>query len=88
MFIVVALGTVGTTATAFAVTEDEEEEEETQESIETADEIVHGAFGLGSEGDVKFHQGLCAAGISTEALEENVEGGCAGLPPIIEENED
>ena len=71
--LIVALGTIGTTATAFA---------QTRQQIDTADEIVHGAVGLGSQTDVRFHQALCAAGISTTALEENVPGGCAGLPPI------
>lgn len=80
MLIIVALGTIGTTtATAFADTEDEEDDDDS--AIETADEAVHAVFGLGSEGDVKFHQGLCAAGISTEALDE--VGGCGALPPIV-----
>ena len=78
MFIVVALGTIGTTAIAFAETEDEEEE--TEDSIEIADEAVHESLGLGSEEDVLFHQGLCEVGITTEALEEI--GGCEALPPL------
>ena len=70
MLIIVALGTVGTTTvTAFADTDDDEEDDE-DSAIETADEAVHAIFGLGSEGDVLFHQGLCAGGISTEALDE------------------
>jgi hypothetical protein len=84
MLIIVALGTVGTTTvTAFADTDDEEDDEDS--AIETADEAVHGIFGLGTEGDVLFHQGLCAGGISTEALDE--VGGCEALPPIVGDDE-
>ena len=130
--IVVALGTIGTTATAFAQSEEEileqresntdvivqsteeddveeedaedgdaedgakeedgEEEpeidEEQQAAIEIADEAVHEAFPPEegeevSEEDVLFHQGLCAVGISTEALDEL--GGCEVLPPFGED---
>jgi hypothetical protein len=140
--LVVALGTIGTTATAFAQSEvetleqsesntdvidqstaevgaeeedgenDVEEESDAEESdaedgakeedgeeeseidediqaaIEIADEAVHEAFppeeGEGvSEVDVLFHQGLCAVGISTEALDEL--GGCEVLPPFGED---
>jgi hypothetical protein len=130
--IVVALGTIGTTATAFAQSEEEtleqresntdvvvqstqeegvveedgennveeanvkeedgEEEpeidEEQQEAIEIADQAVHEAFPPEagqevSEEDVLFHQGLCAVGISTEALDEL--GGCEVLPPFGED---
>ena len=78
MLIIVALGTIGTTtATAFADIDDEEDDEDSV--IETADDAVHAVFGLGSEGDVKFHKGLCAGGISTEALDE--VGGCEAFPP-------
>ena len=83
MLIIVALGTVGTTTvTAFADTDDDEDEDS---AIETADEAVHAIFGLGSEEDVLIHQGLCAGGISTEALEE--VGGCEALPPIVGDDE-
>jgi hypothetical protein len=139
--IVVALGTIGTTATAFAQSEEEileqreintdvivqsteeddvEEEdgendveaedaedgdaedgaqeengqegpeidEDLQAAIEIADEAVHEAFPPEegeevSEEDVLFHQGLCAVGISTEALDEL--GGCEVLPPFGED---
>ena len=84
MLIIVALGTVGTTTvTAFADTDDDEDDEDS--AIETADEAVHGIFGLGSEGDVLFHQALCAGGISTKALEAH--GGCEGLPPLVGDDE-
>ena len=84
--IVVALGTIGTT-TAFA-DDGEEVEEEQQAAIEIADEAVHEAFPPEegeevSEEDVLFHQGLCAVGISTEALDEL--GGCEVLPPFGED---
>ena len=130
--IVVALGTIGTTATAFAQSEEEileqresntdvtvqstekegveeedgendveedgkeedvEEEpeidEEQQAAIEIADQAVHEAFPPEeseevSEEDVLFHQGLCAVGISTEALDEL--GGCEVLPPFGEDD--
>jgi hypothetical protein len=93
--IVVALGTIGTTATtAFAQSEEEEDEieldEEEQAAIETADEFVHEAFEVEagqeppSEEDVLFHQALCEFGITTEALEEL--GGCEILPPLHEED--
>ena len=129
--VVVALGTIGTTAIAFAQSEEEileqresntdvtvqsteeegveeedgendveedgkeedgEEEpeidEEQQAAIEIADEAVHEAFPPEegeevSEEDVLFHQGLCAVGISTEALDEL--GGCEVLPPFGED---
>ena len=127
--VVVALGTIGTTATtAFAQSEEEileqsesntdvivqdpeqddaneeeveddanEEEtttttasadEEQQAAIEIADQAVHEAFPPEegeevSEEDVLFHQGLCAVGISTEALDEL--GGCEVLPPFGED---
>ena len=85
MLIIVALGTVGTTTvTAFADTDDDEEDDE-DSAIETADEAVHAIFGLGSEEDVLIHQGLCAGGISIEALEE--VGGCEGLPPLVGDDE-
>jgi len=72
MFIV-ALGTIGTAATAFAQTE-----EETEDSIEIADQAVHE---FANEQDVPFHQALCEVGITTEALEEL--GGCEILPPLV-----
>ncbi len=64
--LIVALGTIGTTATAFA-----------QPGIEIADEKVHENTGPVSPQDVVFHEGLCQAGITTEALEEL--GGCGIL---------
>jgi hypothetical protein len=113
--VVVALGTIGTTAIAFAQSEEEileqresntdvtvqsteeegvEEEEpeideEQQAAIEIADQAVHEAFPPEegeevSEEDVLFHQGLCAVGISTEALDEL--GGCEVLPPFGEDD--
>jgi hypothetical protein len=69
--LIVALGTIGTTATAFAQT--------FNPGIELADELVHE---FAPEADIPFHQGLCEAGITTEALEEL--GGCEILPPIGE----
>lgn len=93
--IVVALGTIGT-ATAFADEEEEEPgiielDEEQQAAIEIADQAVHEVFEPEageevSETDVQFHQGLCAAGITTEALEEL--GGCDILPPLVESDDD
>ena len=87
MFIL-ALGTIGTTATAFAQTEEEEEAELGGEGIERADEAIHERFPpeegeAASEEDIRFHQALCEAGITTEALEEL--GGCEILPPLIPE---
>jgi hypothetical protein len=71
--LVMALGTIGTTATAFAQTQTEQ--------IDTADEIIHGATGgAASENDVRVHQALCTVGISSTALESL--GGCEALPPI------
>lgn len=85
MFIV-ALGTIGTTATAFAQTE-ESGDEALQAGIEIADETVHELFPPEegeevSEEDVLFHQALCEAEITTEALEEL--GGCDALPPLVD----
>lgn len=84
MFIL-ALGTIGTTATAFAQTE---EAELGGEGIEIADEAIHERFPpeegeAASEQDIRFHQALCEAGITTRALEEL--GGCEILPPLIPE---
>jgi hypothetical protein len=76
MFVVVAaLAAIGTTTTtAFAQT--------FNPGIELADELVHE---FAPEADIPFHQGLCVAGITTEALEEL--GGCEILPPLIESDE-
>jgi len=91
MFIL-ALGTIGTTATAFAQTEEDEEEDEEAElggeGIEIADEAIHERFPpeegeAASEEDIRFHQALCEAGITTQALEEL--GGCEILPPLVPE---
>ena len=87
MFIL-ALGTIGTTATAFAQTEEEEETELGGEGIEIIDEAIHELFPpeegeAASEQDIQFHQVLCEAGITTEALEEL--GGCEILPPLVPE---
>jgi hypothetical protein len=65
MFIVVVvLGTIGTTATtAFA--------KETPPGIALeADDKVHDIDDVGSQQDVRFHEGLCQAGITTDALGE------------------
>jgi hypothetical protein len=90
MFIL-ALGTIGTTATAFAQTEEEQETEEAElggEGIEIADRAVHEANPpeegeAASEEDIRFHQALCEVGITTQALEEL--GGCEILPPLVPE---
>ncbi|HKI09033.1 MAG TPA: hypothetical protein VKA09_11600 [Nitrososphaeraceae archaeon] len=76
MFIV-AVGTLGTAATAFAQT--------TNSGIEILDQLVHEQYPPEegqqvSDEDVRFHQVLCLGGISTEALESL--GGCEALPPI------
>lgn len=89
--LIVALGTIGTTATAFATLGGEEIDEEQQAAIEIADQAVHEAFPPEegeevSEEDVLFHQGLCAVGITTEALEGL--GGCEVLPPLVESDDD
>ena len=73
--VIVALGTIGTTATAFAQT--------FHPGVEIADELVHE---FAPEADIPFHQGLCQAGITTEALEEL--GGCEILPPLIESDDE
>src|ERR671915_306914 len=89
--LIVALGTIGTTATAFATLGGEEIDEEQQAAIEIADQAIHEAFPPEegeevSEEDVRFHQGLCAVGITTEALEGL--GGCEVLPPLVESDDD
>jgi hypothetical protein len=49
--------------------------------IETADVNVHeNTEGLGGSQDVRFHEGLCQADISSEAL-DTANGGCN--PPLI-----
>jgi membrane protein involved in colicin uptake len=63
--------------------EEEEDSEESEDSerrsasLERADEAIH-EF-TDPEDDIEFHQALCLAGISTEALDEL--GGCEALPP-------
>jgi hypothetical protein len=91
--LVVALGTIGTTATAFADPEDTGEEisEEHQDIIELTDQLVHETSPpeegqAVSDEDVAFHTGLCQAGITTEALEEL--GGCDILPDFTPELDD
>jgi hypothetical protein len=79
--LVMALGTIGTTATAFAQTDEEEETELAGDAIERGDRAVHEIFGPGGEEDIEFHQALCEAGTTTEALEEL--GGCEILPPLV-----
>ena|ERR671919_519481 len=87
--IVVALGTIGTTATAFAQSEEEilEQRESNKDVIvqSTEEDDVEEEDGENDveEEDVLFHQGLCAVGISTEALDEL--GGCEVLPPFGED---
>ena len=73
--VIVALGTIGTTATAFAQPSD-------NSGIEIADEKVHENTGPVSPQDVVFHEGLCQAGITTEALEEL--GGCYAYPQLAQ----
>ncbi len=59
MFIVVvALASIGTTATALAQPSD-------NQGIERADRNVHEHA---PQADIVFHEGLCQAGISTQAL--------------------
>ena len=67
----VALGTIGTAATAFAQPQ--------PPGIDVADVNVHENTGLASNPDVRFHEGLCQAGISTAVLD--TLQGCA--TPII-----
>jgi hypothetical protein len=57
--------------------ETEEDSEHRSASLERADEAIH-EF-KDPEDDIEFHQVLCLAGISTEALDEL--GGCEALPP-------
>jgi hypothetical protein len=47
--------------------------------IEIADNKVHENTGAVSPQDIRFHEGLCQAGITTEALEGL--GGCGILTP-------
>lgn len=78
LIVVVAIGTIGTTATrAFADTEETENSEDRSASLQRAHEAIH-EF-KDPEDDIEFHQALCIAGISIEALDEL--GGCEALPP-------
>jgi hypothetical protein len=47
--------------------------------LDKADEKVHEHLGTGTEGDVRFHEGLCEGGHSTTVLDSI--GGCDN--PII-----
>ena len=47
--------------------------------LDKADENVHDHLGTGTEGDVRFHEGLCQGGHSTTVLDSI--GGCDN--PII-----
>ncbi len=82
MFIVVALAAIGTTATTTAFAQSEEDD---RSGIEIADQLIHEAAPPEegeqvSHTDIAFHQSVCQAGISTEALDEL--GGCEALPPL------
>jgi hypothetical protein len=66
LMVVVALASIGTTATAFAQPSD-------NQGIERADENVHQHA---PQADIVFHEGLCQAGIETEALVGLFPGGC------------
>ncbi len=62
-----------------------------EEGIEILDGAVHERFPpeegeVASEQDIRFHQVLCEAGITTQALEGL--GGCEILPPLVPEIDD
>ena len=81
---IVALGTLGTGATAFAQTT-------IPPGIDLVDELVHETFPPDegqpvSDEDVQFHQALCLGGISSTALEGL--GGCEALPPLGSDTSD
>jgi hypothetical protein len=55
------------------------DKDSSSEGVEKADDKVHENTGPVSDQDVRFHEGLCEAGITTEALEDL--GGCDILTP-------
>lgn len=67
------IGTLSITGSAWAA------KSSASNGIDTADTNVHDNTGLGSSQDVRFHEGLCQAGISTAVLDSI--GGCSN--PII-----
>jgi hypothetical protein len=67
------------------------QEDDDRSGIEIADRLIHEAAPPEegeqvSHTDVAFHQGLCLAGISTEALDEL--GGCEALPPLGQDDDE
>jgi hypothetical protein len=68
------------------VTQASADKNDADEGLETADEEVHdNTGGLGSGPDLKFHEGTCQGGHTTDAL-ENL-GGCDILPEPGESGE-
>ena len=71
----VAALVVGTTSTIVTPVSASNECQE-KKGFERADCQTHENFGLGSEQDVRFHEGTCQGGRTTEEFEEAVPGGC------------
>jgi len=55
------------------------DKDSSSEGVEKADDKVHENTGGVSDQDIRFHEGLCEADITTEALEDL--GGCEILTP-------
>ena len=76
ILVVIASMTVGTTIVTIPAYADKSSG---SNGLETADENVHENTGPVSQQDVRFHEGLCQGGHTTEALESL--GGCGILTP-------
>jgi hypothetical protein len=76
MFLIAASIGMVTTSLTIPISADKGD---ASKGIEKADDKVHENTGPVSDQDVKFHEGLCEADITTEALEDL--GGCDILTP-------
>jgi hypothetical protein len=78
MTIFLIAASIGIVTTTFTIPISADKDKASQ-GIEKADDKVHENTGPVSNQDVKFHEGLCQADITTEALEDL--GGCDILTP-------
>ena len=76
IFVIAAAMVIATVSVAIPASADKSS---ASEGVEKADDKVHENTGAVSDQDVRFHEGLCEGGITTEAL-ENL-GGCDILTP-------
>jgi hypothetical protein len=77
IFLIAASIAIGTTT---SITTQASADKPDKTGLEKADENIHEHFGPGTDKDIKWHEGICQGGHSTEALDEATGGlGCAAL---------